>query len=313
MISTPILSSSCVAFVVVVAICVVASVTVSAFTPEVVSTKLLPTFDKSTQQWSPSSDNPEEPYGIGRTLLGNGPVPAFTRLTQSDDYLQAVYKFQASEKCTVQYAQGNMDAYFENPNDWAYQRSVELNGGYQKKYGEPIPQKQVLLTVTWGIGITAAIVNFVSTVVCCGVVLITICGILLSSSLLLFHVISGRKRKRHCKINNEASNPTMSSLLIQSIILLCFLPLPLPYFCFWLSLLLLRNNRSPVVFVRALVIAICNFVKYSLKKVPVCNGNKYIIHLEKYRNCTKEHAPYRSRPKQVKLVRKILHTIANIL
>ncbi|VEU40770.1 unnamed protein product [Pseudo-nitzschia multistriata] len=117
------------------------------------ATSPLPTFDKNTGKWSPAP-NAEEPYGIGRTLLGNGPVPAFTRLTQSEDYMQAVYKFQASEKCTVRYAQGNMDAYFENPNDWAYQRKVEESGGYKKKYGEPIPQKQVILTVVWGVGIT---------------------------------------------------------------------------------------------------------------------------------------------------------------
>ena len=123
------------------------------------NTKGLPTFDKETQRWSPAPDA-EEPYGIGRTLLGNGPVPTFTRLTQSDDYFQAVYKFQASEKCTIRYAQGNMDAYFENPNDWAYQRKAEENGGYKKKYGDPIPTKQVVLTVVWGVGVSALIAKF---------------------------------------------------------------------------------------------------------------------------------------------------------
>jgi hypothetical protein len=81
-----------------------------------VATSLLPTFDKKTQRWSPAEGSEEEPYGLGRTLLGNGPVPAFTRITQSDDYMQAVLKFQANEKSTIRYAQGNMDAYFENPN-----------------------------------------------------------------------------------------------------------------------------------------------------------------------------------------------------
>ena len=123
-----------------------------------------PTFDKATQKWSPAPDA-EEPYGLGRTLLGNGPVPFFTRLTQEEDYMQAVYKFQATEKCTVRYAQGNMDAYFENPQDWAYQRVVEERGGYKKKYGEPIPQKQVILTVVWGVGVSSLIANFVLTIV----------------------------------------------------------------------------------------------------------------------------------------------------
>jgi len=128
------------------------------------ATKGMPTFDKTTQLWSPAPDA-EEPYGIGRTLLGNGPLPAFTRLTSPDDYMQAVYKFQANEKSTVRYAQGNMDAYFENPQDWAFQRSVENNGGYKRKYGDPIPQKQVILTVVWGLGATSFLVNFVVTLV----------------------------------------------------------------------------------------------------------------------------------------------------
>ncbi len=123
-----------------------------------------PTFDPKTQKWSPTADA-EEPYGLGRTLLGNGPVPFFTRLTQPDDYMQAVYKFQATEKCTIRYAQGNMDAYFENPQDWAYQRSVEDRGGYKKKYGEPIKKKDVILTVTWGVGVTSLISYFVATIV----------------------------------------------------------------------------------------------------------------------------------------------------
>mmetsp|Transcript_888 Transcript_888/g.2068 ORF Transcript_888/g.2068 Transcript_888/m.2068 type:complete len:178 (+) Transcript_888:124-657(+) len=122
----------------------------------------LPTFDKKSQKWSPAVDA-EEPYGIGRTLLGNGPVPFFTRLTSPDDYMQAVYKFQANEKCTIRYAQGNMDAYFENPQDWAYQRTVEDNGGYKKKYGDPIPQKQIILTTVWGVGVSSLIGKFVLT------------------------------------------------------------------------------------------------------------------------------------------------------
>jgi len=124
----------------------------------------MPTFDKNTQLWSPAADA-EAPYGLGRTLLGNGPLPAFTRLTSSDDYMQAVYKFQANEKSTVRYAQGNMDAYFENPNDWAYQRRCEERGGYKKKYGEPLDKKQIALTVVWGVGISGFLGNFVLTLV----------------------------------------------------------------------------------------------------------------------------------------------------
>jgi len=65
----------------------------------------------------------------------------------------------------LRYSQGSMDAYLENPNDWAFQRSSEERGGYKKKYGEPIAKKQLLLTVVWGVGITAAIGNFAFTVI----------------------------------------------------------------------------------------------------------------------------------------------------
>ena len=40
----------------------------------------------------------------------------------------------ANEKVGRKEAQGNMDAYFENPNDWAYQKNVERNGGYKRDY-----------------------------------------------------------------------------------------------------------------------------------------------------------------------------------
>ncbi len=112
----------------------------------------LPTFNKNSQRWE-EPPNAEEGYGLVGTLLRNGPVPFFTRLTNPDDYNQAVLKFQASEKCSRNVAQGNMDAYFENPNDWAYQRMVEEKGGYKKDYGAPLDKKQVVLTVTWGVGI----------------------------------------------------------------------------------------------------------------------------------------------------------------
>lgn len=131
----------------------------------------LPTYDKKTQRWSEPAIA-EEGYGLVGTLLRNGPLPFFTRLTNPDDYNQAVLKFQASEKCTRNVAQGNMDAYFENPNDWAYQRMVEQNGGYKRDYGEPPDTKQVALTVTWGLGISYILSNLVLDLVsCCAVLL----------------------------------------------------------------------------------------------------------------------------------------------
>jgi hypothetical protein len=118
-----------------------------------ISTKDLPKFNKQTQRWE-KAPTAETGYPLYETLLRNGPVPFFTRLTNPDDYEQAVLKFQAAEKCSVNEAQGNMDAYFENPNDWAFQRVQEERGGYKRSYGDPLDPKQVGLTVIWGGGIT---------------------------------------------------------------------------------------------------------------------------------------------------------------
>jgi hypothetical protein len=72
-----------------------------------ISTKDLPKFNKTTQRWEKTA-TAETGYPLYETLLRNGPVPFLTRLTNNDDYEQAVLKFQAAEKCSVNEAQGNM-------------------------------------------------------------------------------------------------------------------------------------------------------------------------------------------------------------
>lgn len=89
----------------------------SASSTNNVKASALPTFNAKTQRWEAGKDA-EKGYDVVGTLLRNGPVPTFTRLSSPDDYEQAVFKFQAKEKCDINTAQGNMDAYFENPNDW---------------------------------------------------------------------------------------------------------------------------------------------------------------------------------------------------
>eukprot|EP00529_Nitzschia_sp_RCC80_P036575 CAMPEP_0113463242 /NCGR_PEP_ID=MMETSP0014_2-20120614/12538_1 /TAXON_ID=2857 /ORGANISM="Nitzschia sp." /LENGTH=190 /DNA_ID=CAMNT_0000355193 /DNA_START=57 /DNA_END=629 /DNA_ORIENTATION=- /assembly_acc=CAM_ASM_000159 len=132
--------------------------------PAAVPKSALPTFNKKTQRWEAGKDA-EEGYDVVGTLLRNGPVPTFTRLTNPDDYEQAVFKFQAKEKCNINQAQGNMDAYFENPNDWAFQRMTEERGGYKRDYGAPLDPKDVSLRLVWGGGITSYLIYLVSTFV----------------------------------------------------------------------------------------------------------------------------------------------------
>ena len=43
-----------------------------------------------------------------------------------------------------------MDAYFENPNDWAYQKMSEQNGGPKRDYANAnMEPKQIILSTIW--------------------------------------------------------------------------------------------------------------------------------------------------------------------
>lgn len=55
-------------------------------------------------------------YGPVGSLLRQGPVPFFIRITKPDTYNAAVEKYMALEKCDRMTAQGNMDAYFQDPS-----------------------------------------------------------------------------------------------------------------------------------------------------------------------------------------------------
>ena len=81
----------------------------------------LPTYDKTTERWEATAgDKPA--YGPFGSFLRQGPSPALVRVLTPDDYDQAVLKYMAREKCDRAEAQGNMDAYFNNAADWAYQK-----------------------------------------------------------------------------------------------------------------------------------------------------------------------------------------------
>ena len=106
-------------------------------------TSLAPQFDPSTEKWEPSSDaDLEGSYSAVGTLVRAGPKPFLVRLVNPGEYDQAVYKYMANENVGRKEAMGNMDAYFENAQDWAYQKNVERNGGYKKDYtSDPSPKQ----------------------------------------------------------------------------------------------------------------------------------------------------------------------------
>lgn len=111
---------------------------------------MAPRFDKKTQKWYPTKpeEGPEAGYPVINTLLLHGPKPWFQRVFQPEEYEQAVLKFMAGDKCDRKEAMGNMDAYLNNPNDWAFNRFAYENGGYKPDY-VTLKQEALILTLTW--------------------------------------------------------------------------------------------------------------------------------------------------------------------
>ena len=81
-------------------------------------------------------------------FLLQGPKPVFTRLFQQDDYEQAVLKFMATDGCDRITAQGNMDAYLRNPQDWMFNRMEEEKRGVKYNYTNLQP-KEIVLVLVW--------------------------------------------------------------------------------------------------------------------------------------------------------------------
>jgi hypothetical protein len=110
--------------------------------------RMAPKYDGS--RWYPSSsdDGPEAGYPPINTLLRHGPKPWFTRVFQSEDYEQAVLKFMAGDKCDRSTAQGNMDAYLRNPQDWQFNRFEEQKRGVKYDY-VTINATDVALVAVW--------------------------------------------------------------------------------------------------------------------------------------------------------------------
>lgn len=114
------------------------------------SLNMAPRFDINEQKWYPTTpeEGPEAGYGPIKSLLLHGPNPLFRRIFNANDYEQAVLKFMAQDNVSREVAQGNMDAYFRNPQDWQFNRFEEERRGIQIDY-VTINAKQVVLTLVW--------------------------------------------------------------------------------------------------------------------------------------------------------------------
>lgn len=117
------------------------------------------------EKWVPESDaeDPTSGYGIARTILRHGPTPALRRIFQPAQYEQAVLKFMAQEGCDRNVAQGNMDYYFRNPNDWFALRLREKEMGI--KYDlVSVDSTKTGLVVVWSVLLALFTQQFVSRV-----------------------------------------------------------------------------------------------------------------------------------------------------
>lgn len=112
-----------------------------------------PKYNQKTSLWEPSPETESQPYGPFGSFLRGGPAPFVIRSLKPDDYDQAVFKYMAQTSCSRAEAQGNMDAFFNNGADWAYQKSEEARGRPQVDYTELKPQ-QAVLVITWALIVT---------------------------------------------------------------------------------------------------------------------------------------------------------------
>jgi len=129
----------------------------------ILNLNMAPRYDPTTERWIPTSaqDEPSAGYGLFGTLLRQGPKPAIIRLFNPNEYEQGVYKFMANEGMDRMEAQGNFDAYLDNPNDWAYQYLQEQKNGVPKKdyVNGNMDSKSLVLTGTWSVLLVGLIVR----------------------------------------------------------------------------------------------------------------------------------------------------------
>lgn len=126
---------------------------------------MAPRYDSRTGRYSPSRPEEEASAGYGPlgSLLRQGPVPFVRRLVKPEKYDQGVLKMMADDPSGVgrsrDTAQGNMDAFLCNPNDYALQKLEEKAGAPEFDYGQAnMELGQLALTAAWS-GVLLALVS----------------------------------------------------------------------------------------------------------------------------------------------------------
>jgi len=99
-----------------------------------------------------TDDEDDAGYGLVGTLTRQGPIPAFVRVFQSENYNAAVDKYMLRAKCGRTEAMANMDAFFNDPNGWLLKEAEYKKTGKKKPDYVNMGQSnnQLLLTAFWG-------------------------------------------------------------------------------------------------------------------------------------------------------------------
>jgi len=116
-----------------------------------------PEYDNIAQEWVITSPDQEESYGPIGSLLRGGPYSIIKRCVDPYIYDQSVLKYMATDRCDRQEAQGNIDAFNRNPNDWTYRKLQEKAGKLKKKDFGKLEGQSAVLAVTWAIGVTGTL------------------------------------------------------------------------------------------------------------------------------------------------------------
>lgn len=126
---------------------------------ETISLEMVPRFDPVEQKWSAESEEESASAGYSpiRSLLRHGPKAFIVRVTKPEMYDQAVLKFMATDEVDRWEAEGNMDRFNENAQDWIFERMEAKRRGYNLDYVTLNP-KQVILSSIWA-GIVFWFVN----------------------------------------------------------------------------------------------------------------------------------------------------------
>jgi hypothetical protein len=127
-----------------------------------VSLSMAPQYDPFANRWEATTEKEANGYGPVGTLLRQGPVPFVIRVLDQDKYVQGVLKMMANAEdgMSRDEAQGNMDAFLLNPNDWALQKMEEKNGAPKFDYENAnMMGEDLVLTAAWSSILLAFVVR----------------------------------------------------------------------------------------------------------------------------------------------------------